>query len=130
MENIIIHVITDKTAIYANLGTIIITLVMVAVHSLFGEPVYWDNWIYTIPIFIVQFPLFVFAQYKLRNVNKESKPKIRALKTAILNWTLTFGVAMYAQNIICTQTPAYYSLLIVFPLAFIVGFGVGLITKE
>lgn len=130
MKNIIIHTVTDKTAFFASFGTIIVALVMVAVHSVFGEPIYWDNWIYTLPIFLSQFPLFAFAQYKLRNVNKELSRKVRALKGALLNWTLTFGVAMFAKEIMCMQTPNYQIMFLLFPLTFILGYGIGLITKE
>ncbi len=130
MNNLIIYTIKDKTAFYASVATILIALVIVAIHPVFGEPIYWDNWLYTLPILILQFPIFAIAQHKLRNVNKESSRKTRALKEAILNWTLTFGVAMFAKEIMCMQTPNYLIMFLLFPLVFIVGYGIALITKE
>lgn len=130
MRNSIIQAITDKAVFYNSLGTIILTLIIIGVSSLFGDNVYWDNWIYTIPIFVVQLPIYAYANYKFRNVNQESKRSIKALKQAIMFWVLLFATSKFAYEIICSQIPDYRIALILFPITFIVGYVVGLFTKE
>lgn len=130
MKNSIIQAITDKTVFYTVFGTFIVALAMLGVNPLFGDTIYWSNWIYTLPIFMAQFPIFAFTQYKLRNINKESNRKVRALKEALLNWTLTFGVAMFAQKIMSMETPDYFIMFLLFPIVLSLGYVVGLFTKE
>lgn len=130
MKNSIIQAFTDKAVFYTVFGTFIVALAMLGINPLFGDTIYWSNWIYTLPIFMVQFPIFAFAQYKLRNINKESNRKVRALKEAVLNWTLTFGVAMFAQKIMSMETPDYFIMFLLFPIVLSLGYVVGLFTKE